>query len=82
MTAWRVTPAADVVAHATAEMVLAPGADVVSPGNYGEFDAQPVRELDGFVNTLFTAVAALGSERLTPRGEPRQRAAVGALRQR
>ena len=43
----------------------------------GEFDPQPQRELDGFLDALFTLVLAFGSKRLTPRGEPRQTAVVG-----
>ena len=84
MAAWPAKPAAsDVVAHATAERVLAPRASTVSPlDTAGAFDAKPARELDGFLDALFTLVPARGSERLTPRGGPRQRAVVGALRER
>ena len=53
-----------------------------STGNYGEFDAQPARELEGFLDAVFTLVPVLKSERLTPRGGPRQTAVVGALRER
>ncbi len=55
----------------------------VSPaGSRGEFDAQSARELDGFLDALFTLVPAFGLERLTPRGGPRQRAVVGVVRER
>jgi hypothetical protein len=84
MTAWPATLAAsDVVAHATGERVLASRASTVSPlESGGDFDVQPARELDGFLDALFTAIPALGSERLTPRGGPRQKAVVGALQER
>ena len=61
MAAWPAKPAAsDVVAHATAERVLAPRASTrQSAGSRGEFDAQPARELDGFLDALFTLVPAL-----------------------
>jgi hypothetical protein len=77
-------PAASVVvAHATAERALATRASSVSPVETGgEFDPQPARELNGFLDALFTLVPAFGSERLTPRGEPRQRAVVGAVLER
>jgi hypothetical protein len=55
MTAWRATPAAsDVVAHATAEMVLAPGADVVSPPETTVSSTRNMRENLRDFSTLFS----------------------------
>jgi hypothetical protein len=83
MTAWPAKPAAsDVVAHATAEGVLAPCACAVSLLETAVNSTRNLRELDEFLDALFTPVSALGSERLTPRGGPRQKAAVGAALER
>jgi hypothetical protein len=84
MAAWPAKPAAsDVVAHATAQRVLATRANTVSPLEAAVNSTCNLREqLDGFLDALFTLVPAFGFERLTPRGGPRQRAVVGAVLER
>ena len=63
--------ASDVVAHATAERVLATRASSVSPVEAGVNSTWRLQEkLHGFIEALFTLVSAC--ERLTPRGGPRQ----------
>jgi hypothetical protein len=61
MAGWPAKPAAsDVVAHATAQKGVG---DLCqqrqSGGSRGEFEAQPARELKGFLDALFTLVPAL-----------------------
>ena len=84
MAAWPAKPAAsDVVAHATAERVLATRASSVSPVEAAVNSTRNLRENLMDFSTLFSLWSRLfGSERLTPRGGPRQRAVVGAVRER
>jgi hypothetical protein len=52
--------ASNVVAHATAQRVLANRASSVSPVEAAvNFGAQPARELEGFLDALFTLSPAL-----------------------
>jgi hypothetical protein len=84
LTAWPAKPAAiDVVAHATAERVWPHRVSTVSSLEAVVYLTRRLTEkLDGFLDALFTVVPAFESERLTPRGGPRQNAVVGALRER
>ena len=84
MAAWPAKPAAtDVVAHATLKECWRP----VSARSV-RWKRRRIRRRDlsknlmNFSARLFTVVPASGLEWLTPRGGPRQRAVVGAVRER
>jgi hypothetical protein len=84
MAAWPAKPAAsDVVAHATAERALATRASSVSPVETAVNSSRNLRENLMDLSTLFSLWSRLvDTERLTPRGGPRRRAVVGAVRER